>query len=502
MENIAALMHGFAVAATPINLMMALAGAFVGTIVGLLPGVGPINGVAILMPIAFAMKMSPISSLILLAAVYMGCEYGGRIASILINIPGDAGSVMTTIDGYPMARKGEAGVALSISAFASFCGSLLAAIGLVFLAPLLANWALAFGPAEYFVLMVFAIACLAGMVGDSPVKTLLACVIGLALSTVGIDSGSGVYRFTFGDLHLADGVQFVVIVIGLFSVSEILLMLEQTHTGGEVLKASGRAWFNMKEAAKVGWTIVRSAPLGFVIGVLPGAGASIASAVAYMIEKNVNDTAKTFGKGDIRGLAAPESANNAAAGGAFIPMLTLGVPGSGTTAVMMGALTLYNITPGPMLFRDQPDLVWGLIASMFIANFMLLLMNIPMVRFFAKMLLIPNWILVPGIAAISLIGVYSIHATTFDLVLMTGIGVFGYLLRKLDFPMAPLILGFVLGDMMEQNLRRALAISNGDLHPLYGSGITIGLWIGAVLMLVVPLWVRWKRNNKLIDIPA
>jgi putative tricarboxylic transport membrane protein len=338
------------------------------------------------------------------------------------------------------------------------------------------------------------------MVGDSPVKTLLACVLGLALATVGVDANSGVYRFTFGDLHLSDGIQFVVVVIGLFSISEILLMLEQSETGAQMLKASGRAWFNLRELSMVKWTIVRSAPLGFLVGVLPGAGASIASAITYMIEKNINDTGKTFGKGDVRGIAAPESANNAAAGGAFIPMLTLGVPGSGTTAVMMGALTLYNINPGPTLFTDQAELVWGLIASMFIANVMLLLMNIPMVGVFARMLAIPNWILVPAIAAISLVGVYSIHATTFDLVLMTALGVVGYVLRKLDFPMAPLILGFVLGDMMEQNLRRALAISNGDTSVLYGSGITVAIWAAAAFMLVVPLWLRWKRNNKLIEV--
>ncbi len=501
MDNLTSLWHGFAVAATPINLLMALVGSFVGTVVGALPGLGPINGVAILLPIAFALKLPATSALILLAAVYLGCEYGGRISAILINIPGDAGALMTTLDGYPMAKRGEAGVALSISAWSSFVASVIGTVGMVLFAPALAHWALAFGPAEYFALMVFAIACLAGMVGESPVKTLLACVIGLALATVGVDANSGVYRFTFGDLHLADGIQFVVVVIGLFSVSEILLMLEQTHTGGEVLKASGRKWFNLQEAMRTWWGTIRSSVIGFVIGVLPGAGASIASAVTYMIEKNLTDTEGTFGKGDIRGVAAPEAANNSAANGAFIPMLTLGVPGSGTTAVMMGALTLYNITPGPMLFKEQPDLVWGLIASMFIGNVMLLVMNIPMVGLFARMLTVPNWFLVPAIAAISFVGVYAIHATTFDLVLMTGLGVFGYFLRKLDFPMAPLILGFVLGDMMEQNLRRALAISNGDVHILYGSGITIGLWIAAAVMLVVPLLLRWKRNNKLIPMP-
>ena len=501
MDNLTSLWHGFAVAATPINLLMALVGSFVGTVVGALPGLGPINGVAILLPIAFALKLPATSALILLAAVYLGCEYGGRISAILINIPGDAGALMTTLDGYPMAKRGEAGVALSISAWSSFVASVIGTIGMVLFAPALAHWALAFGPAEYFALMVFAIACLAGMVGESPVKTLLACVIGLALATVGIDANSGVYRFTFGDVHLADGIQFVVVVIGLFSVSEILLMLEQTHTGGEVMKASGRKWFNLQEAMYTWWGTIRSSLIGFVIGVLPGAGASIASAVTYMIEKNLTDTEGTFGKGDIRGVAAPEAANNSAANGAFIPMLTLGVPGSGTTAVMMGALTLYNITPGPMLFKEQPDLVWGLIASMFIGNVMLLVMNIPMVGLFARMLTVPNWFLVPAIAAISFVGVYAIHATTFDLVLMTGLGVFGYMLRKLDFPMAPLILGFVLGDLMEQNLRRALAISNGDVHILLGSGITIGLWVAAAVMLVVPLLLRWKRNNKLIPTP-
>jgi len=501
MDNLQSLWQGFSVAATPLNLLMALVGSFVGTVVGALPGLGPINGVAILLPIAFALKLPATSALILLAAVYLGCEYGGRISAILINIPGDAGALMTTLDGYPMAKRGEAGVALSISAWSSFVASMIGTVGMVLFAPALAHWALAFGPAEYFALMAFAIACLAGMVGDSPVKTLLACVIGLGLATVGIDANSGVYRFTGGEVHLADGIQFVVVVIGLFSVSEMLLMLEQTHTGSEVLKASGRAWFNLHEAMLTWWGTIRSSVIGFVIGVLPGAGASIASAVTYMIEKNLTDTEGTFGKGDIRGVAAPEAANNSAANGAFIPMLTLGVPGSGTTAVMMGALTLYNITPGPMLFKEQPDLVWGLIASMFIGNVMLLVMNIPMVGLFARMLTIPNWMLVPSIAAISFVGVYAIHATTFDLVLMTVLGVVGYVLRKLDFPMAPLILGFVLGDMMEQNLRRALAISNGDVRILYGSGIAVGLWVAAAFMLVVPLVLRWRRNNKLVPMP-
>jgi putative tricarboxylic transport membrane protein len=493
MESLGHLAQGFAVAAKPINLLVALLGSFIGTVVGLLPGLGPINGVAILLPIAFAMKLPPETALILLAAVYIGCEYGGRVSSILLNIPGDAGALMTALDGYPMARKGLAGVALSISAWSSFVGSLIATLGLALFAPILANWALSFGPAEYFVLMVFAICCLAGMVGERPVKTLLAALIGLVLATVGIDANSGVYRFTFDDVHLSDGIQFIVVVIGLFSVSEMLVMLEQSHAGQAVIKNTGRALFNLKEMAETWWGTVRSSVIGFIVGVLPGAGATIASAITYMVEKNLTDREGTFGKGDIRGVAAPEAANNSAAHGAFIPMLTLGVPGSGTTAVMVGALTLYNITPGPLLFQQQPDLVWGLIASMFIGNVMLLVMNIPMIGLFTRMLHVPNWLLVPAIAAVSFVGVYAVHATTFDLVLMVGLGVFGWVLRKLGFPMAPLILGFVLGDMMEQNLRRALAISDGHPAILFQSPVTWILWALAAGALAMPLVLRKLR---------
>jgi putative tricarboxylic transport membrane protein len=484
---------GFAVALAPLNLVVALIGCLIGTVVGLLPGLGPINGVALLLPIAFALKLPPETALILLAAVYMGCEYGGRISSILINVPGDAGAIMTALDGYPMARKGQAGIALSISAWSSFIGSMIALVGIVLFAPFLAEWALAFGPAEYFALIIFAFCCLAGMVGDKPMKAAFAALIGLSLTTVGIDANSGVYRYTFESVHLADGIPFIVIVIGLFSVSELLLMLEQTHAGHAAVKASGRMFFNLRELGQTWWGTVRSGLLGFVIGVLPGAGATIASAVAYMTEKKLSDKEGTFGKGDIRGVAAPEAANNASAGGSFVPMLTLGVPGSGTTAVMMGALTLYTINPGPLLFQNQPGLVWGLIASLFIANVMLLVLNIPMIGVFTRMLAVPTWLLVPAIAAISIVGVYSIHSTTFDLVLVVAIGVAGYVLRKMDFPMSPLILGFVLGDLMEQNLRRALSISNGDVRILFESPISIALWILAVAMVVGPRLYRRLR---------
>lgn len=352
METLNFLAQGFGVALTPTNLIIALIGTLIGTVVGLLPGLGPINGVALLIPVAFALGLPPESALILLAAVYLGCEYGGRISSILLNIPGEASTLMTTLDGYPLARKGLAGVALSLSAWSSFIGAFVATCGMVLFAPLLAKWAIAFGPAEYFVLMVFAIVCLAGMAGDKPVKTLVASLLGLFLAAIGIDANSGVYRFTFDSIHLADGIQFVVLVLGLFSVSEVLLLLEKTHHGQEAVKATGRMLFNFKEAKSVFLTNLRCAVGGFVMGVLPGAGATLASALAYMTEKRMAGEKGEFGKGDLRGLAAPETAIGASCCGAMIPMLTLGVPGSGTTAVMIGALTLYNITPGPLLFQN------------------------------------------------------------------------------------------------------------------------------------------------------
>ena len=494
MDTFSYLGQGFGVALSPYNLFTALCGTLIGTVVGLLPGLGPINGVALLIPIAFALGLPPETALILLAAVYLGCEYGGRISSILLNIPGEASAVMTTLDGYPLARQGKAGVALSISAWSSFVGGLMATCGVVIFAPLLAKWAVAFGPAEYFVLMVFAIVCLAGMAGNKPMKTAIAACIGLFLSCVGIDSNSGVYRFTFGSLGLADGIQFVVLVLGLFSVSEILVLLERTHHGQKALDTSGRMLFNAKEGFSVLATNLRSGATGFFLGILPGAGATLASAVAYMSEKRLATKDNKFGDGDLRGLAAPETANSASACGSMVPMLTLGVPGSGTTAVMLGALTLYNITPGPLLFRDQPDIVWGLIASLFVANIMLILMNVPMIKIFTKILAVPYWALVPAIAIITSIGVYAIHATAFDLYLMIGIGVAGYILRKMDFPLSAILLGFILGGLMEQNLRRALSISNGELSILFSSPITWGVWSLVALMIVLPIWRTWRKR--------
>lgn len=498
MDTLNYLMAGFSVALTPTNLMLALIGAFLGTIVGMLPGLGPINGVAILLPFAYALGLPPESALILLAAVYLGCEYGGRISAILINVPGDAAAIMSTLDGYPLAKQGKAGVALSLSAMSSFTGSIIATIGVVLFAPLLANWAIAFGPVEYFVLMVFAITCLSGLVGDQPIKTAVAALIGLGLATVGVDAVTGVYRFTFDSVNLSDGIQFTTIVIGFFSISEILIMLEQTSTGQKALEQGKRAMFNLKELMFSAGAMVRSGIVGFVVGVLPGAGATIASAMTYTNEKKLAGETGKFGEGDLRGIAAPEAANNASACGSFIPMLTLGVPGSGTTAVMMGALTLYNITPGPQLFAEQPDIVWGLIASLFVGNVILLILNLPLVGLFAKILNTPNYILIPAIAAVSFVGVYAIHSTTFDLILMVALGVLGYFLRKLNFPLSALILGYVLGELMESSLRRALSISQGDISILYHGPIAQVLWVLVGLMILLPIYrsIRGKKRKQ------
>lgn len=491
------LIQGFAVALEPQNLVIALVGCFIGTIVGMLPGLGPINGVAIILPLAFGMKLPPESALILLATVYIGCEYGGRISSILLGIPGDAAAIMTTLDGYPLAKKGQAGKALCISALSSFMGSLIAILGIILFAPLIAKWSLRFGPAEYFALIIFGLATLGSMLAQKPIRSLLSALIGLFLTTIGIDGNTGVYRFTFDNPHLYDGIPFIVLVIGLFSVSEILLILENTHTSKNIIQKTGRLLVSLKELASCFWTMIRSSFVGFFVGVLPGAGATIASAITYMSEKKLAGDKGEFGKGDLRGVAAPEAANNASACGSFIPMLTLGLPGSGTTAVMMGALTLYNITPGPTMFSTQADIVWGLIAALLIANVALLLLNIPLIGLFVRILSIPLWSLAPIIAVVSAIGVYSINSTNFDLIVIFIIGIVGYILRKLEFPMAPLILGFVLGELLEVNLRRSLSISNGDFSILYQSLISQALLVGAVLIIIIPPLFKKIKKSKI-----
>ncbi|UCC25353.1 MAG: tripartite tricarboxylate transporter permease [Gemmatimonadales bacterium] len=486
MESLGQLGMGFAVALQPLNLALALGGVLVGTVVGMLPGIGPINAIAILLPLLFAGGLPPESSLILLAGIYYGSQYGNSISTILLNVPGTASAVVTALDGHAMTRAGRGGEALALSAVSSFVGGTLSILGLVFLAPVLASWAVRFGPAEYFALMIFAFAALSSLSGESVPRALASTGLGLLLATVGMDPQSAVPRFTFGQLRLFDGVDFVVVTIGLFAVSEILLTLDRTTWGRAAVSAFGRVRLGMSELWGMALTLLRGSVVGFLVGVLPGAGGTLASFMSYGIEQKMAGSDGRFGEGDPRGVAAPESANNAAANGAMIPLLTLGIPGSGTTAVLLGALLGMNVTPGPLLMERSPELFWGLVASMYVGNVFLLLLNLPLVGVFVRVLRLPAWVLMPGVAALSFVSVYAVNGSAFDLVLVTLFGALGYLMRKGGFPLAPVILGLVLGPLMEKNLRRALALSGGEWGVMFTSTLSVALWAAAVAALVLP----------------
>ena len=492
MEVFGLLADGFAIALQPTNLFLAFIGVLLGTVIGMLPGVGPINTIAILIPITFALQLEPESAIIMFAGIYYGSQYGNSISSILLNVPGTASAVVTSLDGYPMAQQGRAGPALAMSAIASFFGGTLSIFFLIFFAPLLSRWAIDFGPAEYFVLMVFAFSTLSSLTGDNVFKGLASAIFGLMLATIGLDPQGTATRFTFGQLNLIDGMDFVVVAIGFFAISEVLQMLSERSGGGpeKVNTGVGRVFVTAKELSDSFWTMLRSSISGFLIGALPGAGSTIASFVAYTTEKQIVDRGDSFGKGDIRGVAAPESSNNAASVGAFIPMLTLGVPGSGTTAVMLAALLSLGVTPGPLLIENNPEIFWGLAASMYIGNIFLVVLNLPLVGLFARILLVPRWVLMPLVATLSFVGVYAVNNNPFDLLLMTAFGFVGFFMRRTGFPLAPVILGLVLGELMEVNLRRALIYSSGSWDVLFSSPITIVLWVLTVVSLIAPIWVR------------
>jgi putative tricarboxylic transport membrane protein len=485
-ETLGLLFDGFAVALQPLNLALAVGGVFLGTVVGMLPGIGPINAIAMLIPLIFAAGLPPESALILLAGIYYGSQYGNSISTILLNVPGTASAVVTAIDGHELTRQGRAGEALAISAVASFVGGTLSVFGLVLLAPALSRWAIRFGPAEYFALMVFAFSALSSFAGKSIAKAIAATGFGLFLATVGMDPNSAVPRFTFGQLMLFDGMDFVVVTIGLFAVSEVLEVLAKTDAARHVVAVTGRVGLQTRDLLASGWTMVRGSVIGFLVGVLPGAGGTIASFVAYSTEERIRGGTARFGKGDLLGVAAPESANNAAATGAMIPLLTLGIPGSSTTAILLGALMGLDVTPGPLLVERSPEVFWGLAASMYVGNIVLLALNLPLVRVFVKVLVLPSWFLMPAVAALSFVAVYAVNQNPFDLVLMTAFGVIGILMRRGGFPLAPVILGLVLGPLMERNLRRALALSDGDWSVMFSSPIAVGFWILAAVSVALP----------------
>lgn len=505
METLQFLADGFGVAFQWHNLLFAFIGVLIGTAVGVLPGIGPMSGVALLIPVTASMtsgmptEAAAASSIILLAGVYYGAMYGGSTASILLNTPGESSSVVTTLDGYQMAKQGRAGAALSISAIGSFIAGIIALIGLIALAGPLSKIAVEFGPADYFSLMLLGLAAVSGLAGKSMTKALIMTVFGLLLSTIGIDAVSGISRFTYNQPLLYGGLEFLTVAVGLFALGEVFkTIIEKEKESGAIAKIE-RVLPTKKDLKESAIPIARGSLLGFFIGVLPGAGATLASFFSYMAEKKLSKNPKKFGTGAIEGVAAPESANNAASGGAMIPLLTLGIPGSGTTAILMGAFIMYNIQPGPLLFEEHPDVVWGLVASMFIGNLMLLILNLPLIKAFAKIIQTPKKYLVPIIMAISIFGVYAVQYTTFDLYLLVGFGVLGYFLSKNDYPVAPLVLALVLGPMIENNMRRALTISNGDFTIFLSEPLSLFFLIAAFLWLAVPLILKVKGKKVVIN---
>ena len=493
MDIISGLWNGFAVALVPINLWWCFVGVFLGTVVGIMPGLGPPATIAMLLPLTF--QMAPASAMIMLSGIYYGAKYGGSTTSILLNVPGESASVVTCLDGYQMARKGRAGAALGIAAIASFIAGTVGVLGLMLVAPPLAKFALSFSSPEYFALMVLGLAMVVLLAGRSMLKALLAMLVGLWIATMGTDLFSSTSRFTFGNMEMLDGIDFVVVAIGLFALGEVFCNME-TREAAQVLpvpKGLRNLLPTMQDMKDCRFAFINGSVVGFITGVLPGAGSTIASFISYGIEKAVSKRRELFGTGIIEGVAAPEGANNSETGGALVPLLTLGIPGSGTTAILLAALVLWGFKPGPLLIQEHPDLFWGLVASMYIGNVMLLVLNLPLVPVFAQLLRLPVHILYPLIFGISIVGVYTVSGSLFDLSMLMAFGLLGYLMRKLDYPAAPMVLGLVLGDAMERALRQSLMMSQGDLMILVGrpiSAVMLGL---ALLVLLVPVFGRLNR---------
>ncbi|MCE5281724.1 MAG: tripartite tricarboxylate transporter permease [Deltaproteobacteria bacterium] len=491
---------GFQVASSVENLLFCFIGVLIGTLIGVLPGIGPTTGVAILIPITFGMNAT--TAIITMCGVYYGAMYGGSTTSILLNVPGESSSVMTTLDGYQMAKKGRPGPALGMAALASFIAGTFAVLMLTFIAPPLADFAVSFGPPEYFALTFMGLTLVTSLGGDSPLKGLISGVVGLLVACIGIDAQSGVARFTFGNINLLDGVGFIGMAVGLFAASEVLVNIEepmqQIFTEA---KLNFRSLFpNLQDWKDCFGALWRGSIIGFFIGVLPGAGATIASFLAYAVEKKFSKHPDDFGTGLIEGVAAPEGANNAAAGGAMVSLLTLGIPGSGTTAVMLGALMIHGLRPGPLLFSTNPQFVWGLIASMYIGNVMLVILNMPLISLWVRLLRVPYKVLMPLIITISAVGVFATDNNVFDMWVMFFFGVVGYIMRKMDYPPAPMVLALVLGPMVEMSLRQSLTISHGSLAIFFVRPIAAVLTIVAFASLFAPLikilWQRYRSGRE------
>jgi putative tricarboxylic transport membrane protein len=495
MDILHQLMMGFQVAATPINLLWALIGAFVGTIVGVLPGIGPLGSMAILL--SFTLKMEATTAMIFFAGIYYGAMYGGSTTSILLNIPGEAASVVTCIDGYKMAQKGRGGAALTISAVGSFVAGTLSIIGLMFAASILADAALKFGPPEFFAIGAVGLLFLVRLSGGSLIKNVIMLLIGLALSTVGTDRLYATPRFTFGLSDLGQGVEFLPVAMGLFGIAEVMLTAVEKEDVGEMIRVRMRDLLpTLVEWKRSIAPIFRGSFLGFFIGLLPGPSPVISTFVSYMVEKKVSKHPEEFGEGAIEGVAGPESANNAAVGGAYVPLLALGVPFTPAMAVVVGALMLHGITPGPMMMSERPQLFWGVIASMYIGNVMLLVLNLPMVQLFALITKVPKPILLPLITLISLVGVYSVNSSFVDLYILALFGILGFILRDLGYSPAPLVLALVIGPMMENAWRSSMMINQGAIAPMIFRPIAGTIYLAAALALTVPPVVRAIRGKK------
>ncbi|MEC1523862.1 tripartite tricarboxylate transporter permease [Neobacillus niacini] len=494
MAELMSLLQGFETALTLQNLLYCLIGVSVGMFVGVLPGLGPVAGTAILIPMTYGME--PVSAIIMLSGIFYGGMYGGTITSVLINTPGETASVITCIDGHQMAKKGRAGVALGVAAIGSFIGGVVAIIALALVGPKLAKYALQFGPPEYFSLMFFGLLLLVALMGKSLIKGLIAAILGLLLSLVGMDPGSGAPRFTFGQMELFDGLEFVVVAMGLFGISEILLNAESKMKLDKPEKIKG-LFPSREEWAPTMKSIGRGTGIGMLIGLIPGASASISAIMSYSLEKKLAKDPSRFGKGAIEGVAGPETANNAFSGAALIPLFTLGIPSSPTVAVILGAFIMHGLTPGPTLFQNNPDFAWGVIASMFIGNAILLFMNLPMAGLWAKVALIPYKLLFPLILIISLVGVYSVNRSIWDIGIMILFGIVGYFMKKLELPTAALILSFILGQRVEFSLIQTLASSDNGLLILFQrpiSGVLMSI-CGIILILSIIGGIKKKKRT-------
>ncbi len=493
MQTLHLFTHGLLTALAPINLLMLVAGITMGMVVGAIPGISAANGIALLLPLTQIFGFAPETVLILFAGVYYGSKYGGRVPAILQDVPGDVSSLGTWFEGYPLARAGAAGRALILTAVSSFIGGSVAVVALVFLGGLFVTIGNFFGPPEYAVMILFVFVLVLTLSATPLVKSLISLCLGLMFSVVGLDWGTGAFRFTANIPDLFDGIDFLIVVIGIFAMSETFLMMVKEGPDRKPLAVTDR-WHNpLPECLRLKWTLVRSSLIGTVIGILPGTGTVVANLAAYRLERKIAKDSQRFGSGDPRGLIAPEAANSACAFAAFVPLMALGIPGSATTAVLHGALLLMNIDPGPALCRNQPQIIWAMIASMGLGNVLLLVFNVPLVRYFPRILAIPGWVLMPVIVVVSFVSVYTVHQSMVSLLLMVVISFFAYGLRTFRYPLAPLILGYVLGKPVEDNFRLALAVSSGDLGIFARSGPAMALWACIAASILIAISIRIKR---------